>query len=122
MNREQFVRDIPFLSSSAVKVLMILDNIKSIAKDSSDWIEISYNEIKRLTGLNSGNIIKKAIEEITLFGWMLDYEKGGYDNIDGKRIGRPSKYKISENKLSKDYSAKVFEKVAGKYERVSKKI
>lgn len=120
MNRQDFINDIPNLSGSAVKVFDVLDFHRSKNEDKTDWVTVSYEALRLMTGLGSTNSVKKAIEEIAINGWMLDYEKGGYDMVHGKRINRSSRYRISEEKLSEKHSKKIFEKINGKYERKKK--
>lgn len=117
MNRQDFVNDIPNLSGSAVKLFNVLDFYRSKNEDKTDWIIISYETLKLFTGLGSTNSVRKAVEEIAINGWMLDYEKGGFDMVYGKRVNRSSKYRLSEEKLSQEYSMTIVEKINGKYER-----
>lgn len=117
MNRQDFVNDIPNLSGSAVKLFDVLDFYRSKNEDKTDWIIISYETLKLFTGLGSTNSVRKAVEEIAINGWMLDYEKGGFDMVHGKRVNRSSKYRLSEEKLSQEYSITIVEKINGKYER-----
>ena len=44
-------------------------------------------------------------------------EKGGFDMVHGKRVNRSSRYRLSEEKLSQEYSLTIVEKINGKYER-----
>jgi len=44
-------------------------------------------------------------------GWIRDYERGGYDILNGKRVNRSTKYKLSEEKLSEEEIREVLKKI-----------
>lgn len=118
MNRQDFVNDIPILSGSAIKVFDVLDFYRSKNEDETDWITISYETLQLFTGLGSTNSVRKAIEELAINGWMLDYEKGGFDMVHGKRVNRSSRYRVSKEKLSQEHSLKIVKKINDKYQKV----
>lgn len=107
----QFTKDIPILSGSAVKLFLILYEHRDKSGNSDRWIIASYESLMTYTGLGSTNSIRKAVLELAQVGWMRDYEKGGYDIVNGKRVNRSSKYKLSEERLEQKEIEEVIKKI-----------
>ena len=107
----EFIKDLPTLSGSAVKLFLVLYEYRDKSEVSNKWIIASYESLMIFTGLGSTNSIRKAVLELAQHGWILDYERGGYDILNGKRVNRSTKYKIPENKLEKEEIQKVLEKI-----------
>jgi len=106
---EEFYVDLPNLSGSAIKVYLVLSRYKT--EHGENWITASYESIKSYSGLGSYTSIRKAILEIASSGWLLDYEKGGYDILNGKRVNRSTKFKLSNKRLSPEDIQEVIKKI-----------
>ncbi len=107
----EFIKDISKLSGSAVKIFLILYEYRDRSEKTDGWIIASYESLMIYTGLGSSNSIRKGVLELASCGWIRDYERGGYDILNGKRVNRSTKYKLSEEKLSEEDIKDVLKKI-----------
>ncbi|MCA9375389.1 hypothetical protein KC622_03600 [Candidatus Dojkabacteria bacterium] len=108
-----FAEDIPNLSANEIKLYILLLRLRAMDSNyqSDDWIECSYLTASTLSGIKSNTSIRTATSGLAQKGWLSDYERGGFEMVEGIRVNRSTRYKISDKKQESNIITTVLKKV-----------